>query len=256
MTEDANRPTVHVETLTDEELSVLTGQGRSAVLPHLDALPAGQQEAARKAAYRSLVARGIVERPTDEALARSTQDGVVDLEVRSDIRAVISLRESAQAVVLVARATRSGQDFWYAHVVDDLLLLEEVSSDGLHEFSLADGPLLAELVVGAALHHSSTDGSGAPVPWTSRPDDRLAPAWILEQQGSEFLRSDVVVRHPSDPDPPALILFTGPAGVWCVDVEEENVDPVAEPMRVGDLESRLDRLVLRMRGHVAHSVAR
>ncbi len=72
--------------------------------------------------------------------------------VRQDIRSVIALREAAQVVVAVARTTAATQDFWYAHLVDDVVLLEEVSRDGMHRFALAERSRLAELAVGAAVH--------------------------------------------------------------------------------------------------------
>ena len=49
--------TVFVEVLTDEELSVIARPGPMPVLPFLDDLPAGERDAARRSAYRSLVAR-------------------------------------------------------------------------------------------------------------------------------------------------------------------------------------------------------
>ena len=47
-----------------------------------------------------------------------------------------ALREAAHRVVAVARTTAATQDFWYAHLVDDVVLLEEVSRDGMHRFAL------------------------------------------------------------------------------------------------------------------------
>src|SRR5690349_5029451 len=60
--------TVFVEVLTDEELSVLARPGGVAVSPYLDAMAPPEQHVARRTAYRSLLARGIVDPPSAEAL--------------------------------------------------------------------------------------------------------------------------------------------------------------------------------------------
>ncbi len=136
---------VFVDVLTDEELSVVARPGAMPVMPFLDDLAEADRETARRSAYRSLVARGVVEPPTPEAVAAATalRDGSVELMVRQDVRSVVALREAAQVVVAVARTTAATQDFWYAHLVDDVVLLEEVSRDGLHRFALAEDAALA-----------------------------------------------------------------------------------------------------------------
>ena len=94
MTDEA----VFVEVLTDEELSVVARPGPMPVLPFLDALPAAEHDVARRSAYRSLVARGIVDPPTPEAVVAATRaaDDSVDLPVRQDVRSVVALREGAR----------------------------------------------------------------------------------------------------------------------------------------------------------------
>ena len=211
--------TVFVEVLTDEELSVVTLPGAMPVMPFLDALGGPEQEVARRSAYRSLIARGIVDPPTPEAIAAATalRDGSVDLMVRRDIRSVVALREAAQVVVAVARTTAATQDYWYAHLVDDVVLLEEVSSDGLHRFALSDAEHLGALAVGAAVHPDAGDGDGDPVAVEGEPGDPTPPDAVLERLGAAFMRADVVVRRPGDTEPPIFALFTGPDGCWCVE---------------------------------------
>ena len=109
---------VHVETLTDEELAVLVGRTDVGNTPHLDGLAPGQRASAEHAAYRSLTARGVT--------------------ARSDIRALVTLREAAQTIVSITRTIDGRRDFWYGRLVDGVLLLERVSSDGIHQFALAD----------------------------------------------------------------------------------------------------------------------
>ena len=92
---------VFVDVLTDEELSVVARPGAMPVMPFLDDLAEADRETARRSAYRSLVARGVVEPPTPEAVATATalRDGSVELMVRQDVRSVVALREAAQVVV-------------------------------------------------------------------------------------------------------------------------------------------------------------
>lgn len=209
---------VFVDVLTDEELSVVARPGAMPVMPFLTDLPEAERETARRSAYRSLVARGVVEPPTPEAVAAATalRDGTVELMVRQDIRSVVALREAAQVVVAVARTTAVTQDYWYAHLVDDVVLLEEVSRDGLHRFALADADRLAALATAAAVHPDAGDGDGPELAVEAGPGDPTPPDGVLERLGAAFLRADVVVRRPGDTRPPAFALLSGPDGCWCI----------------------------------------
>ena len=205
---------VFVDVLTDEELSVVARPGAMPVMPFLDDLPEADRETARRSAYRSLVARGVVEPPTPEAIAAATalRDGSVELMVRQDIRSVIALREAAQVVVAVARTTAATQDFWYAHLVDDVVLLEEVSRDGMHRFALAEEAALAELAVGAAVHPSAGDGDGPALPVEASAGDPTPPDAVLERLGAAFVRADVVVRRPGTTSRPCSRCCPAPKG--------------------------------------------
>jgi hypothetical protein len=236
--------TVFVEVLTDEELSVLARPGGVAVSPYLDAMAPPEQHVARRTAYRSLLARGIVDPPSAEALAaaRAADDGGVDLPVRQDVRAVITLREAAQRVVALSRTTPVVRDYWYAHVVDDIALLEEIGSDGLHRFALARAEQLPDLVVAAAVHPAAAgDGTGPPVEVVA-PDDPTLPGPIVARLGDDWLRADLVVRHVRDRRIDRMGLFTGPGGSWLVGAQEAGVLE-ARPMGVEEISERVRRLV-------------
>lgn len=256
--DDATRPavdtpvTVFVEVLTDEELSVVALPGPMPVMPHLDAIPETEREPARRAAYRSLLARGIVDPPTPEAIAVATgvRDGSVDLMVRQDIASVVALRAAPRAVVAAARTTAVGQDFWYAHVVEDVVLLEEVSGDGLHRFALAGAEHLDDLVVGAVLHPDAGDADGPRLPLTGEEGDPAPPVEVLERLGAVFLRADVVVRRPGDAEPPFLTLFSGPDGTWVVE-PSSGVEPTAEPVTAAVAR---ERVVEAVSGVIAEAV--
>lgn len=224
------REPVFVDVLTDEELSVVTRPGAMPVMPFLDDLPEADRETARRSAYRSLVARGVVEPPTPEAIAAATalRDGSVELMVRQDIRSVVALREAAQVVVAVARTTAATQDFWYAHLVDDVVLLEEVSRDGIHRFALAEDGALLALAVGATVHPEAGDGDGPALPVQADEGDPTPPDGVLERLGAAFVRADVVIRRPGDSEPPVFAMLSGPEGCWCIEGGPQPM--VAEPL--------------------------
>lgn len=250
--EGAAPVTVFVEVLTDEELSVVARPGPMPVLPHLDGLAEEEREHARRAAYRSLLARGIIDPPTPQAIATATglRDGSVDLMVRRDIASVVALRAAPRAVVAAARTTAFGQDFWYAHVVDDVVLLEEVSGDGLHRFALAGAEHLDGLVVGAVLHPDAGDADGPRLPLTGDEGDPSPPDEVLVRLGAAFLRADVVVRRPGDTEPRVLTLFSGPDGSWIVE-PLPGAAPGADPVSA---EAARERVVEAVAGVIAEAV--
>ncbi|MBA2954696.1 hypothetical protein GON03_10205 [Nocardioides sp. MAH-18] len=234
---------VFVEVLTDEELAVLSTPGPMPVTPYLRDLDPAHADTARRTAYRSLVARGIVDAPTPEPIAAATaaSSREVELMVRQDVRSVVALREAAQVVVAVARTAAAAQDFWYAHVVDDVVLLEEVSRDGMHRFALAETEWLLGpegLAAAAAVHPDAGDRAEGPdVAVEAEAGDPTPPPAVLEALGESFVRADVVVRRPGDTEPPAFALFTGPAGCWCVEAAQPPL--VARPVTAEQARGRV-----------------
>lgn len=218
--------TIALEVLTDEELSVLVPDQGVVVAPVLDAVPEAERDACRRTAFRGLVARGIVDPPEPEVVAAilessaaTSGDVGIDLKVRNDVLSALTLRQSASAVVAVGRTTSSAQDFWYAHVVEEVVLLEEVGSDGLHRFALGHARDLADLLVAAVVHPDAADGEGDDVELAVAPDSE-APVELIERLGQAYLRADVLVvtREAGSPaERPELTgLFTGPLGSWSV----------------------------------------
>ncbi len=234
---------VFVEVLTDEELSVLERPGAMAVMPFLDELGEHDREVARRSAYRSLLARGIVDPPTPESISQATavRDGSVDLMVRQDVSALIALREGAEVIVAIARTTATTQDFWYAHLVQDVVLIEEVSKDGLHRFALQRGEDLVDAVLAAAVHPDSGDAVGEPVPVTGEAGDPTPPDVVLEALGAAFVRADLIVRRVRDHAPPAFTVFSGPEGCWLVSPDPGNAAApvVAEPVSAQEARDRV-----------------
>ena len=234
---------VPVEVLTDEELEILAGPGGVVVSPYLGSLDPRDREVALRTAYRGLLARGVVDPPSLRALADAVGEPTVELQVRRDVLSLITLRRAARVVVAVGRTTVATQDYWYAHVVDDVVVIEQVGSDGMHRFALAATDQLADLVIAAAVHPECGDSGGPAVELPG--DGSEPPLEIAELLGAALLRTDVVVRHADDRNPPLLGLFTGPGGAWVVRAEEAAGGPLlARPSTRAELGDELRAAVL------------
>lgn len=230
-----------LEVLTDEELSVLTSGPGVVVTPYLDTVPEAALDAVRRTAFRGLVSRGLVDTP-DPAAADRTAGEVL---VREDVRSAVTLREAARTVVAVARTATGRQDFWYAHVVREVVLLEEVGPDGLHRFALARAADLPELLVAAAIAPGAADGVGEPV-YLDAEVDAEPPPELAVRLGEAHLRADVVkvgagsVIAPARTHRPVLTgVWTGPAGSWSVLADPATASVSAHPRRVEELAERL-----------------
>jgi hypothetical protein len=244
-----------LETLTDEEISVLGPDQGVVVAPFLSEMADAERDTARATAFRGLVARGIVDpgdaddttAPVAEPVAEPAASGdvAVDVRVRGDVLSLLTLRQGAPAVVAVARTSTVGQDFWYAHVVEEVLLLEEVSATGLHRFALGHARDLPTLLARAALHPDATDGSGEPIELPVAPDGD-APAELVERIGLAYLRCDVLVVTRTvgqEVERPEMTgLFTGPLGSWSIVARPGSPRAWAQAETRDSLGRRLDDL--------------
>lgn len=227
-----------LEVLTDEELAVLTTADPVAVTPHLSLRSPKERGPLLETAYRSLVARGIVTPPTAEARARARAEAAqaraeaaeaarpgatratarrvsVDVSIREDVAALVTLRESARRVVAMARTTSAQQDYVYVYLVEDVALVEVVSNDGFHRFSLVGRDDVPATVLQAALHAEAADGFGDPVDLgTPANGDPTPGEAMLEQAGEALLRCDLTVLDAEDPAPEMLGIFSSPHGSW------------------------------------------
>jgi hypothetical protein len=207
--------------LTDEELAALATTAGIVVFPVLSALDAGQQSLAVRTAYRSLVARGLVEAPSAEeerdAFAAAAAEGRAHAEVPvrmpESVSHVLALRAGADRVVAVSLTTAAGQEFRYAHVVEDVVLEELVTGSGLHTFCLSRRDDLPATLERWALHPEAADGSGDPVA-AGPAGDPTPPRALLETAGAALLRADLVLRRGDDPAPQLIGLLSGPHGTW------------------------------------------
>lgn len=217
-------PTADLETLTDEELAVLSTVETVPVTPHLSEIPPPDRHRVVETAYRGLVARGIITPPDAQARAAAREDiaraetagrtthGIgIPAQIREDVASIITLRQEAQTVVALARTFATWQDFTYLHVVDDVLLMEVVTSDGLHHFALRHREHLSATVLEAALHPEAGGVDGEPLALpVDASTDPSPPQELLEDAGEALMRCDVVVVGR----PEILGLFTAPTASW------------------------------------------
>ena len=246
--------TVFAGVFTDEELAVLARPNPFAVSPYLDTLSPPDRQVATRTAYRGLLARGLVDPPSAEALAtaREAGDGSLELMVDREIRSVLTLRESARVVIAVARTTSAGQDYWYGYHVEDVVLLEQIGSDGLHRFALARPGQLTGLAVAAAVHPDSGDAAGHPVAVPAG-SDPTPPTPILSALGEALLRADLVVRHPGEGTVDPLVAFSGPGGSWLV-TGLGGPAAMAHPVRAAQLREQLARHIEHIRAEAVGDV--
>lgn len=210
-------PAVPLGSLTDAELAFLTRPrtrvGPRPVMPVWSRLDTVRRTAAARQARASLVSRRLLDAGTAGGLRR-------------DLRCLLALRAVAAAVAAVSRATPVGRDHWYAHLVHDVVVLEEVSTDGVHRFALAAAATLPDLVVAAVLHPAA---SASPVAAPHGTDDRL--------------RADLELRTVTGCRRWAWV--SGPGGTWQAppgrtDVRAEPVDPADVRLLLRDALADLD----------------
>lgn len=194
-------------------------------------------------ADRGLLARRLLEPPTGAAPTDPDGSGTADARVREDVHAVVTLRAAPDAVLCAARTTSLGQDFWYAHVVADVVLVEQVDAGGLHHFAVAPADDLPHLLTAATVHPEATDGTGPALAVGDPADPERATTDLLARAE---LRTDLVLRTPGDTEPVLTGLFTGPAGAWLLTADPGAGRPLtAVPVTRADLLGHVQDLAAR-----------
>lgn len=246
---------VPVLDLTDEEIAVLATTEGPVVLPYLSGLDTEQARTATTTAYRSLVARGLLEAPTPqqareaEREAVASGEGQVAYPVRMPefLSQVLTLRAGAPTVVCVAVSTALGQEFRYAHVVEDVVLVEEVTATGLHRLALLGLAELPPRLEQWVLHPEAVAGRGEEVVRLpgGEDDDPTPPDELLERLGASLVRADVVVRRAGDGGPGELVgVFSGPEGTYLSRTRHGSAAPVViRPATPDEVRAALTALV-------------
>ena len=137
--------------LTDEELSALCGDEQGVVAsPYLRRLSADERETARSVALRSLCARGIVRLDAQADRVASGDTGARTMLIEGEVADALARRRDPEAVLAVHRLSAGPEGaealMRYVFVRGDELLVEDVSSFGLHRFARAAAADLAWLM--------------------------------------------------------------------------------------------------------------
>lgn len=202
--------------LTDEELAALDGPADGLVVsPYLEALDPALRDQAVLTAFRSLVARGVVDGPTREQAQTAVRDAAgaplaaVDVRMSEQLSQALTLRRIAPTVLCMQRTDAELTSWRYVHVVDHELALDEVvEPTGLHRFGLLRPVDVPEVL----LDWLAPDGwDGADGPAHELAAGAQAPSALLERLAAAVVVADVVVRRAGDGGGDVLLgTFAGP----------------------------------------------
>jgi hypothetical protein len=202
--------------LTDEELAALDGAPDGLVVsPYLDELEPAARDQAILTAFRSLVARGVVEGPTADQVRQAVRAAAgaeltpVDVRMSEPLSQALTLRRVAPLVLCAQRTNAELSSWRYVHVVDDELALDEVvEPSGLHRFGLLRPADVPDVVLDW-LAPDGWDGEDGPAQQLDGASS--APDVLLERLGAAVVVADVVVRRAGDEGGDLLIgTFAGP----------------------------------------------
>ncbi len=224
--------------LTDEEVLALTGhESGPVVLPHLAGLRAGELELAQRTAERSLVARQVIvpgPRPDSDPAGQGTL-----VRVTAPVRPVLELRAGAPVVVVLHRllgapitltssaGTPPGPPSSsvrqphgsvslsrYLHVVDAVVLTEDVTEQGVHTFGLTTRAALTEVITEFLVPPDATPGRAAVEVGAGGPRS-ADPHGLPAALGGPTVIAEVVVLDAARPQaPPVQTVTLGPGACY------------------------------------------
>lgn len=249
MTDPQPGPPAPVLALTDEELLVLTGGEGPVVLPYAAGLSPTELEVAASTARRSLVARGI-----------AAPDDLADL-AGAPLGALLELRQGAPVVVVLHRVSGpradggpgEGARSLYLHLVDHVVLSEDVTTEGVHTFGLAPAEAIEELLRVFLLPEDAPNG----VPEGAGPVRPTEEDPLPADLGGPTVLVEAAVLHAAAHGPADLITATfGPDRCFLGRTDDDAVPPllgpVAAPEVVAEVLAEVDRAVRAVEEALAH----
>ncbi|HYO86750.1 MAG TPA: hypothetical protein VES01_09900 [Dermatophilaceae bacterium] len=249
--------------VTDEELLALHDDPRGVVmLPYAATLPPERLAAAVETARRGLVLRGLLSPqalrahlPPEQANGGDGWDGTFGIAGITGMAGMVCdlfmVRDNAEAVLAVQRTTPAGPPLLrYLHLVEDTVLVEDVTAEGVHLFGVLDRADLPGLLQAFLVPPDAVDGT-APVRLgqaTGNAEADPRPGPDIGALAQAAVTADVVLRQIGDgadaDHPPDLTgFFLGAAGCHRVVARVGAPSPlIAYPVpaaRVGDLVAAL-----------------
>lgn len=189
---------------TDEELLLLSADHPIVDAPYLSGLDEAQRRLAAQVAYRSLCAHGAV-----------AVDGGKGMELPESVVTMLQVRGSARSALLISKATAEVGVLRYHHLGTDMVVIEDVTDDGIHEFRLVEAERLPDEVDAFCTVHGVADGHGEPVSLTVA--SFTAGDLAQELWGDGVAQFDATVwRAVPDPSREQLLLgvLLGTDGSW------------------------------------------
>lgn len=189
---------------TDEELLLFSAHHPVVDAPYLSGLDEAQRQVAVQVAYRSLCAHGAV-----------AVNGGSGMELPESVVTMLQVRASARSALLISKATAEIGVLRYHHLGSDVVVIEDVTDDGMHEFRLTEPEKLPDEVDAFCTVDGVADGHGDPVTLTVASftaGDLAQDLW-----GEGVAQFDATVwRATRDPDHDQVLLgiLLGTAGSW------------------------------------------
>lgn len=189
--------------LTDEELAALDGAPDGLVVsPYLEELAPAARDQAVLTAFRSLVARGVIDGPTGDQVRHAVREAAgsdltpVDVRMSEPLSQALTLRRVASTVLCAQRTNAELSSWRYVHVVDDELALDEVvEPTGLHRFGLLRPADVPDVLLDW-LAPEGWDAEDGPAQQVGAAG--AAPDALLERLATAIVVADVVVRRAGD----------------------------------------------------------
>ncbi len=140
---------------TDEELALFSADHPVVDAPYLSGLDETQRQLAVQIAYRSLCAHGVV-----------AVNGGLGMELPESVVTMLQVRASATSALLISKTTAEIGVLRYHHLGTDVVVIEDVTDDGMHEFRLIEPEKLPDEVDAFCTVQGVADGRGEPAKLT------------------------------------------------------------------------------------------
>ena len=238
--------------LTDEEVDVLVDGVDDVVLrPHLDTLPEPERRAARRAAERSLTARGWL--LPDQGTPRGGRDATMSearlsgptMSLADSLASLLQVRRGAPEVVVIHRWVGETSSTRYLFVLAPVIVCEDLSTSGVHTLSVAEtaerGSLVHEFLVPPDARPSAPGEPARRLPAGTGATDLLAAL------GHPVVLAEAVTLRAGDSDAPqpsrraregGVIVALGPGGCYLL----EQVEPPAWEIHPTSPQGAVDRV--------------
>jgi hypothetical protein len=225
---------VVVAHLTDEEVDVLVDGVDDVVLrPHLDTLPEPERRAARRAAERSLTARGwLLPEWSAHGGGSSTTPEVTrpgdTMSVADSLASVLQVRRGAPEVVVMHRWVGETTSTRYLFVLSPVVVCEDLSGSGVHTLSVAEATA-RESLVHEFLVPPDARPSAAGEPTRQLPVGTAATDLVAALGHPVVLAETVTLRAAGEGEArrpqrgerqAALVVALGPAGCYLLERAE------------------------------------